>query len=64
MGGLFGGGDVPQAPAPMPIPEPPKATPMQDEAVIAKKKKLLLARSQQRGGRASTLLGESDTLGT
>ena len=62
MGGFFGGGDVP-APAPIPIPEAPKATPMVDEAAIAKKKKQKIAASQQRGGRASTILGESDTLG-
>lgn len=62
MGGLFGGGDVP-APAPIPIPEAPKATPMVDEAAITKKKKLKIAAAQQRGGRQSTILGESETLG-
>lgn len=65
MGGFFGGGDVP-APASFPIPEAPeapKATPMVDEAAIAKKKKLKIAAAQQRGGRQSTILGESETLG-
>lgn len=62
MSGLFGGGDVP-TPAAVPIPEAPKATPMVDEAAIAKKKKQKIAASQQRGGRESTILGESDTLG-
>ncbi len=61
MGGLFGG-DAP-TPPPMPIPEPPKATPMVDEAAIARKKKQTLARTQQRGGRQSTILGDSETLG-
>lgn len=65
MGSLFGGGDVP-APAPMPIPEAPKATPMVDEAAIARKKKQKIAATQARGGRSSTLLselGSSETLG-
>ena len=65
MGSLFGG-DAPQAPAPLPIPEPPKATPMVDDAAIARKKKKLIAGQQQRGGRQSTILsdlGSSDTLG-
>ena len=65
MGSLFGGGDVP-APAPMPIPEAPKATPMVDEAAIARKKKQKIAAAQSRGGRSSTLLselGSSETLG-
>ena len=65
MGSLFGGGDVP-APAPLPIPEAPKATPMVDEAAIARKKKQKALAVQQRGGRSSTLLSElggSETLG-
>lgn len=62
MGGFFGGGDV-STPAPIPIPEQPKATLMVDEAAIAKKKKQKIAAAQQRGGRESTILGESDTLG-
>ncbi len=62
MGGLFGGGDVP-APAPMPIPEMPKPTPMVDEAAIARKKKQKIASTQQRGGRMSTILSDSETLG-
>lgn len=62
MSGLFGGGDVP-TPAPLPIPEPPKPTPMVDEAAIARKKKKKVAEYQSRGGRQSTILGESDTLG-
>jgi hypothetical protein len=43
----------------MPIPEPPKATPMVDEAAIARKKKQKIAAYQQRGGRQSTLLGST-----
>lgn len=62
MSGFFGGGDVP-TPAPLPIPEAPKATPMVDEAAIAKKKKKTIAATQMRGGRQSTILGESETLG-
>lgn len=62
MGRLFGGGDVP-TPAPLPIPEPPKATPMVDEAAVRKKKKQKIAAAQTRGGRQSTILGESETLG-
>ncbi len=64
MGSLFGG-DAP-TPQPMPIPEAPKATPMVDEAAIARKKKKLIAANQQRGGRQSTILsdlGSSETLG-
>lgn len=57
MSGLFGGGS---APAPAPLPPP---TPMVNEEAIAKKKKELVARTQQRGGRASTILGSSETLG-
>lgn len=62
MGSLFGGGDVP-APQPMPIPEMPKPTPMVDEAALARKKKQKMAATQQRGGRLSTILSDSDTLG-
>lgn len=62
MSGLFGGGDVP-APTPMPMPEMPKPTPMVDEAAIARKKKQKIAASQQRGGRMSTILSDSETLG-
>lgn len=62
MGSLFGGGDVP-APQPMPIPEMPKPTPMVDEAAIARKKKQKMAATQQRGGRLSTILSDSETLG-
>ena len=62
MGGLFGGGDVP-APAPVQMPEPPKPTPMVDEAAIARKKKQKIASTQQRGGRMSTILSDSETLG-
>lgn len=63
MGSLFGGGDAP-SPQPIPIPEAPKATPMADEAAIARKKKQTLARQQQsRGGRSSTILSDSETLG-
>ena len=62
MTSLFGGGSVP-TPAPAPIPEPPKATPMVDEAAIAKKKKLAMARTQQRGGRVSTILGDEESMG-
>ena len=64
MSGLFGG-DAP-TPQPIPIPEAPKATPMVDEAAIARKKKQQLAATQQRGGRQSTILsdlGSSETLG-
>ena len=62
MGSLFGGGDVP-APQPMPIPEMPKPTPMVDEAALARKKKQKMAATQQRGGRLSTILSDSETLG-
>lgn len=62
MGSLFGGGDVP-APQPMPVPEMPKPTPMVDEAAIARKKKQKMAATQQRGGRLSTILSDSETLG-
>lgn len=62
MSRLFGGGDVP-APTPMPMPEMPKPTPMVDEAAIARKKKQKIAASQQRGGRMSTILSDSETLG-
>ncbi len=62
MGSLFGGGDVP-APAPMPVPEMPKPTPMVDEAALARKKKQKIAAEQQRGGRLSTILSDSETLG-
>jgi len=62
MGGFFGGGSVP-APAPIPIPEAPKATPMVDEKKVRDAKNRKIAASQQRGGRGSTILGESDTLG-
>jgi len=65
MGSLFGG-DAPSAPAPIPMPEAPKATPMVDETKIAKKKKQAMSAAQARGGRQSTLLssyGESETLG-
>ena len=64
MSALFGG-DAP-TPQPIPIPEPPKATPMVDEAAIARKKKQQIAAMQQRGGRQSTILsdlGSSETLG-
>jgi hypothetical protein len=50
----------------MPIPEAPKATPMVDEAAIARKKKQKITAAQSRGGRSSTLLselGSSETLG-
>lgn len=67
MASLFGGGDSAPAPAPapapLPIPEPIKATPMVDEAAITKKKKKKFAEYQARGGRQSTILGESETLG-
>ena len=62
MGSLFGG-DAPPTPAPLPIPAAPKATPMVDEAAIARKKKQKLAAATQRGGRQSTILSESETLG-
>lgn len=62
MGGLFGGGDVP-APQPIPVPEKPKPTPMVDEAAIARKKKQVFTANQQRGGRASTILSDTETLG-
>jgi hypothetical protein len=55
MSSLFGG-----TPAPTPLPKP---TPMVNEDVVAKKKKELTARAQQRGGRESTILGSSETLG-
>lgn len=54
MSGLFG------SPAPVPLPPP---TPMVNEAAIAAKKKELAARTQQRGGRQSTILGSTDKLG-
>lgn len=62
MSGLFGGGDAP-APQPLPIPAPPKATPMVDETAVARKKKMTIAAQQSRGGRASTILSDSETLG-
>jgi hypothetical protein len=61
MGSLFGG-DAP-TPAPIPIPEPQKATPMVDEAAIAKKKKKALVAANSRGGRGSTILSDTETLG-
>lgn len=62
MSELFGGGDVP-APAPLPVPEAPKPTPMVDEAAIARKKKQKIAATQQRGGRMSTIMSDSERLG-
>lgn len=62
MGGFFGGGDTP-APQPIPIPEAPKPTPIADETAIARKRKQRLAATQQRGGAASTILSNSETLG-
>ena len=64
MSALFGG----EPPSPtqhlvQSIPEPPKATPMADEAAIARKKKQALTRQQSRGGRLSTILSDSETLG-
>ncbi len=59
MGKLFGGG----APKPQPLPPPPPPTPMVDEEAIKRAKKLAIATSQQRSGRQSTILSESDTLG-
>lgn len=64
MSALFGG--EPPNPAQQlaqSIPEPPKATPMADEAAIARKKKQAMARQQTRGGRSSTILSDSERLG-
>jgi len=41
----------------------PKPTPMVDEAALARKKKQKIAATQQRGGRLSTILSDSETLG-
>jgi hypothetical protein len=45
------------------MPEPPKPTPMVDEAAIARRKKQKIASTQQRGGRMSTILSDSERLG-
>ena len=69
MGGLFGG-DVP-TPQPIPMPEAPKATPMQDPAAAAAAARKARAKRQSKGGtdltsKSSTILssyGDSDSLG-
>ena len=56
---VFGGG---RAPA---MPEPPKATPMVDEAAVLKAKRKAMTAARERGGRQSTILSDagSETLG-
>lgn len=56
MGGIIGG----SSPKP---PPPPKPTPMADEEAIAKAKQRARASLQQRSGRASTVLSDSEKLG-
>lgn len=60
MGKLFGGAKTPKQ---QPLPVPPPPTPIVDEEAIARAKKKELAVQRARGGRQSTILSESDTLG-
>lgn len=60
MGSLF---SKPATAAVTPLPAPAPPTPMVDDASIAKSKRLALEKQRARGGRASTLLSESTTLG-
>ena len=45
------------------MPEPPKPTPMVDEAAVARARKNAAVAVQNRSGRSSTILGAVDKLG-
>lgn len=64
MGGLFSSKPAP-APAPTPVPAIPEPTimPTPNDVKMRAAKKKSVAAQQKRGGRASTILTESDKLG-
>lgn len=63
LGGILGGGEkTPKALPPPPV-EQPKAIPLESSAEVAAAKRKARAAQAARGGRASTVLSDQDSLG-